>query len=126
MSSTTDTTKKIGSHTPQGDVLPINFLDRFYRPGSSLSGSHIDEATTIAAFSEDHHAVDKSINSVILTHAYIKTGMVDSATLALDDVAGLASLATKNLHAETFAFGFAAVLRTTYTFLMCHFSEWIF
>ena len=76
--------------------------------------------TTILAFSEHNHTVNKRKESVIFAHAYILTGMVNCATLTFDDVACLSKLATKNLHAESFAFRFAAVLRTTYTFFMCH------
>lgn len=41
---------------------------------------------------------------MILTDTYILTGMMHSATLALDDITGLCKLATENLNAKTFAF----------------------
>ena len=41
---------------------------------------------------------------MILTHAYVQTGMVNCATLTLDDIARFGVLTAKNLHSESFAF----------------------
>ena len=57
---------------------------------------------------------------MVLAHAYVEAGVVDCTALALDDVAGLAGLTTENLDAEALALRLASVLRTTYTFFMCH------
>jgi len=70
----------------------------------SLCGSHIDEATSVAALGEEHRAVNESVDSVILAHAYILARVVHCTALTLDDVTCLASLTAKNLDAETFAF----------------------
>lgn len=81
---------------------------------------YVNEAATVFAFGKHYHTINQSKESVVFAHAYIKTGMMHCATLAFEDVAGLSMLATKNLHTQTFAFGFTSVLRTTYTFFMCH------
>ena len=60
---------------------------------------------------------------MVLADADVFAGVMDSATLTFDDVAGLSKLATENLDAESFAFRLATVLRTTYTFFMCHVSS---
>ena len=86
-------------------------------------GLHVDELAAIATFSEYNGTIDESVNSVVLTHSDIQTGMVYSATLTLDDVAGFGKLTTENLNTESFAFRLAAVLRTTNTFFMCHVSN---
>ena len=58
---------------------------------------------------------------MILAHADIYTRMVNSTTLTLYNVTCLNTLTTENLNAESFAFRLTTVLRTTYTFFMCHF-----
>ena len=45
---------------------------------------------------------------------------VQRAALADDDVTGFGELAAVDLYAQSFAFGFTTVLRTTYTFFVCH------
>ena len=67
-------------------------------------GSHVDEATAVATFGEEDGAVYESVEGVILADANVKTGMVNGATLTLQDVAGLAELAAKDLNSESFAF----------------------
>jgi hypothetical protein len=57
---------------------------------------------------------------MILAHPYIPAGIVDSAPLADQYVAGPDYLATELLETKTFALGFTTVFRTTLTFLMCH------
>ena len=66
-------------------------------------------------------AIHEGVNRVVLAHTYVKTGMVNRATLTLDDIACFGVLTAKNLHSESFAFRLTAVLRTTDTFFMCHF-----
>ena len=80
----------------------------------------IDELTAVAALGEEDGAVNKSVESVVLAHAYVEAGVVDCAALTLDDVAGLAGLTTENLDAEALALRLTSVLRTTYTFFVCH------
>ena len=70
----------------------------------SLSGSNVDKLTSFLAFSEHYYAIDESVDGVVLAHTYVKTGMVLSTALTLDDVAGFAALTTENLHSESFAF----------------------
>ena len=65
-------------------------------------------------------SVNKSIEGMILTHAHVQTGTMNCATLTTDDVASLSKLTTINFNAKTLAVRLAAVLRTTYTFFMCH------
>lgn len=67
-------------------------------------GLYIDKFATIATFGEHYSAVDEGIDSVILAKANVQARMVNRATLTLDDVTGLASLATKNLNTESLAF----------------------
>ena len=81
----------------------------------------VDETATVFAFGEDNHTVNESVDGMILAHAYVEAGMMYSTTLTLDDIARFSALTAKNLNTESFAFSLAAVLRTTYTFLMCHF-----
>ncbi len=72
------------------------------------------------ALLELNDAVNQRVKRVVTSHTYVLAGAVHRAALATDDVAGLSKLSTKNLHAKSFAFRLAAVLRTTYTFFMCH------
>ena len=51
-----------------------------------------------------------------------KRQIVDSTSLANDDVARLCELTAEQFDAESLAFRLAAVLRTTYTFFVCHVS----
>ena len=69
-----------------------------------LSGLNVDKLAAFLAFGEDNLAVDESEEGVVLTHAYVKAGVVDSATLTLEDVAGFAILTAENLYSESFAF----------------------
>ena len=59
---------------------------------------------TTASELELNDAVNKSIDRVILAHAYIFTGMVNCTALTLDDVACLSMLTAKNLNSESCAF----------------------
>ncbi len=82
--------------------LPDKLVNR--RGGLCLGGSHVNKAASVFAFAEHYHTVNECVNGVILAHAHVFTGMVHSATLALDDVAGFGKLTTKNLNSESFAF----------------------
>ena len=57
---------------------------------------------------------------MISAHADVVAGVVDGAALADDDVTGDAMLTTEDFNAQTFAFGFATVAGTTYTFFVSH------
>ena len=81
----------------------------------------VDETSAVFTFSEDNSTVYESVDSVVFTHTHVQTGVVNSASLTFDNVACLSELTTENFNTESFAFRLAAVLRTTYTFLMCHF-----
>ena len=67
-------------------------------------GIDVDETTTVLAFGKYNHAVNEGIDCVILTHAYIQTGMMHSTALTLDDIARFSALTAKNLNTESFAF----------------------
>jgi len=86
-------------------------------------GSYVDELASILTLGEENNTVNKRIDCVVLTHTHIKTGMMNSTALTLDDVTCLSVLTAKNLNAESFAFRLTSVLRTTYTFFMCHFFK---
>ena len=79
------------------------------------------ERAAVFSFAEHNFAVDQGKECVVSSHPYVFTGVVYCASLAYQYVAGLCKLAAENLHAKAFAGRFTAVLRTTYTFLMCHF-----
>ena len=88
-------------------------------------GGHVDEATTVASFSEEHGAIYEGVEGVVLAHTHVQTGVMNCATLTLDDVACFGVLTAENLHSESFAFRLTAVLRTTNPFFMCHFLKMI-
>lgn len=67
-------------------------------------GLHVDELATLFAGGEHHDSVDESEESVILAHTHVETGVVNCATLTLDDVTGFAMLTAENLYTESFAF----------------------
>ena len=58
---------------------------------------------------------------MVLTHTDVFTGIVYSTALANDDVTSLSELTTEQLNAQSLALSLTTVLRTTYTFLVCHF-----
>lgn len=59
-----------------------------------------DAAVTIATV-EGYDAISQCIESVILAHADVGAGIVHSATLTHDDVAGDALLTAPNLNTES-------------------------
>lgn len=69
-----------------------------------LSRLHVDKLASFLALGEYYYTVDKSKQGVILTHAYVETGMMNGTTLTLDDVTGFAMLTAENLYTESFAF----------------------
>lgn len=69
-----------------------------------FSGLDVDELAAFFAFSEDNHTVDQCEQCVVLSHAYVETGVMNCTALTLDDVAGFAMLTTENLYSESFAF----------------------
>ena len=74
---------------------------------------------------ELHCSVNESIQGVILAHANVSAWTVNSTALTADDVTGLCELPSKKFHSESFAVRLTSVLRTTYTFFMCH-NELVF
>ncbi len=86
----------------------------------ALRGSHNINICVAGTFLELNGSVNESVKSVIFTHAYVCARTVNSTALTADDVACLSELTTENFNAESLAFRLTAVLRTTYTFLMCH------
>ena len=69
-----------------------------------LSGLHVDKLASFLALGEDNYTVDESEESVVLAHTHVETGVVNCATLTLDDVTGFAMLTAENLYTESFAF----------------------
>ena len=59
---------------------------------------------------------------MILADTYVLARIVDSTSLANDDVASFSELTTEKFDAESLAFRLAAVLCTTYPFFLCHVS----
>lgn len=75
-----------------------------------LERSYIDKFSAVLAGGKYNYSVNESVNCVVFAHSDIESGMMHCATLALDDVARLGALTTKNLNTESFAFRLAAVL----------------
>ena len=50
----------------------------------------VDELAAVFTYREHHDAVDKCKEGVVFAHAYVKTRVVLSAALALENVAGFA------------------------------------
>lgn len=67
-------------------------------------GLDVDELAPLLAGREHYYSVDESEESVVFTHTYVQTGVVLSAALALQDVAGLAVRTSENFDSEAFAF----------------------
>jgi hypothetical protein len=78
------------------------------------------ERAVFAALAELHRTVDHSEQGVVFADAYVLAGVVLSATLTNDDVAGDDALTTENFHAETLGMRFTTVVGATYAFLVCH------
>ena len=56
---------------------------------------HVDETAAFLAGGEHNHAIHEGVNRVVLAHTYVKTGMVNRATLTLDDIACFGVLTAK-------------------------------
>ena len=97
----------------------FNYLHKLLCLCHGLNGYR---ATVEASLLEGDDAVCEGIECVIAAHTDVLAGIVLRATLTNDDVASYTLLTTKNLHAESLCCRLAAVLRTTYTFFMCHVS----
>ena len=65
---------------------------------------YIYKLSPLLAGCENHNTVNKCENSVILTHAHIQARVMLCATLALDNIAGLALRPTEDFHTKSFAF----------------------
>lgn len=86
----------------------------------SCIGQNRHKGTVLTAFLKLDGTVTQSEQGMISAHTYVVARVVNSATLTDDNVASNAMLTTKDFHAQAFAFGFAAVTGTTYTFFMSH------
>ena len=86
-------------------------------------GSYAHIGFACAFLAEFDGAVYKGEERVIFTDTHVFTGVVNRAALTNDNVARLCELATEQFDAESLAFRLTSVLRTTYTFLVCHFSS---
>lgn len=68
-----------------------------------LSGDDRNVASVLCTLLEADHAIYESVERMVAAHTHVLTGMMYSASLANDDVAGFASLSTPNLHAQSLA-----------------------
>lgn len=71
---------------------------------SSLDRLNIDKFATLLTCCEHYCSVDKGEESVVFTHTYVETGMVNCSTLTFEDVSCLAVGTTEDFHTESFAF----------------------
>lgn len=85
-----------------------------------LGSSHYVNVSVASSVLELYCSVNESIEGVVLAHAHVLTWAVNGAALTADDVTGLCELPTKKFHSESLAVRLTSVLRTTYTFFMCH------
>ena len=53
-------------------------------------GLHVDKLASFLAGGENYNTVNEGEEGVILTHAYVETGVMGCAALTLKDVASLA------------------------------------
>lgn len=82
-------------------------LVELYPSGKSISGFvrlNVDEFAPLFAGGENNHSIDKCVECVVLTDTDIQAGMVLSATLAFEDIAGFAIAAAVDFHPKAFAF----------------------
>ena len=77
--------------------------------------------TVLLTFAEYYRTVYQSEQRVVFTHTYVLTRVMYCTSLTYQDISGLGILTTENFDTQSFAFRFTTVLRTTNTFLMCHF-----
>ena len=82
-----------------------------------VNGAHL---AILAHALELDLTVDQSEQGVVAADPDVVAGMDVGASLANQNVAGLAFLASEYLQTQSFALRFTAVLGTTYTFLVCH------
>src|SRR5690554_1074126 len=61
---------------------------------------------------------------MISSHTHVVTGVEFSTALSYDYIPGHGGLPTIHFHTEHFGITVPSVVRTTYTFLMCH-NFWI-
>ena len=74
----------------------------------------------LCLFLEGDRSVNQCENRMVFSQTNIVSRFVKRTALADDDIAGFGELAAVNLYTQSFAFGFTTVLRTTYTFFVCH------
>ena len=67
-------------------------------------GLNVDKLAAFFTGGEYYYAVNEGEEGVVLTHAYVETGVVNGATLTLDDIASFAFRTTEDFHTESFAF----------------------
>lgn len=77
--------------------------------------------TVLLTFAEYYRTVYQSEQRVVFTHTYVLTRVMYCTSLTYQNVSGFGILTTENFDTQSFAFRFTTVLRTTNTFLMCHF-----
>jgi hypothetical protein len=83
-------------------------------------GDYADESAVKFPGLEGDNAIGECVDGKVFAHADIATRVEFGATLADDDIACCGGLSSEEFHPKAFAFTIAAVITTTYTFLMCH------
>lgn len=82
---------------------PSNLLN-FVLLSHCFEGLHVDILAAFLTGGEEHYTVNESKESMVFAHTYIKPGVMLSATLTLDDIAGFAFAAAENFNTKSFAF----------------------
>lgn len=88
--------------------------------GRGLGIGDRNKGPVLPSFAEFNNAVGQSKERIIFSDTNIFTGMIYSAALTDNDVAGYRRLAAKDLYAQTLAVRVASVLYTAFPFFMCH------
>ena len=90
-------------------------------PESGVLIIHNVDVGTVTFFSlEGYGSVRKGIKGEVFAHAYVAARVEFSASLAYKNIPCSGNLSTEEFYSKSFAFTIAAIITTTYTFLMCH------
>ncbi len=55
--------------------------------------------TSIGTFLESYYTIHQRVKSMVFAHTYVRTGIVNRAALANNDITGYTFLSPENLHA---------------------------
>lgn len=87
---------------------------------SSNSRHNRNKSTVVTSLAEFNGAIGQCKQGPVFTNTNIFAGMVNGAPLTNEDIAIYCGLTAKDFNAQTLALRVAAVLYTTFTFLVCH------